>query len=126
MHMDMAGFDEAEHVFIERQGQIRMQTTLEQNLRAAQRLGLRYLDRQRLLREHLAARIGRFEKGAERTGGDADIGIVDVAVDDIAHHRLRVQAPAQRMGEEAELVQARLPGQTQPLRSVNAFTRLDA
>ena len=97
-----------------------MEAALEQDLGAAQLLGLADLAQQFVPGEHRASTVfGRLEKGAELTGRDADIGVVDVAVNDIGDNRLRVQPPADGVGHEPEAVQVAVAGKDQEVLAVD-------
>jgi hypothetical protein len=52
--------------------------------------------------------LGSFEKRAEFTGGDADIGIIDIPVNDIGHEVFRMFAATNTVGEETEPVKVRV------------------
>jgi len=47
--------------------------------------------------------LGPAVEGAELTVGDADVGVIDVPVDDVGDDALRVLPPALGVGELAEL-----------------------
>ncbi len=86
-----------------------MQSTLQQNLGAAKFLGLTNLVQQFFLSQHRALRIFRgLKKSTELAGRYTDIRIVDIAVNNVGDHRLRVQPFADSIGHKAQLVEVRL------------------
>ena len=79
---------------------------LEQDLHAADRLALVDLGADLLEAEHVALVVlGPAVERAELAVGDADVGVVDVPVDDVGDDRFRVLAPALGVGQLAELEQ---------------------
>ncbi len=102
MDVDAGLFHEPEHLLVILEGPVGMQPALEQDLGAAQGLGLGDLPVQFGKGQQVAAAVFRgLEKGAELAGRDADVGIVDIAVDDIGDHVLGMQALADGVGEKA-------------------------
>ena len=107
--MDTGFFHKPEHVLIKLKGLVRMQSTLQQNLGTAKFLGLTNLVQQFVPGQHRAFRIFRcLKKSAELAGRYTDIRIVDIAVNNVGDHRLRVQPFADSIGHKAQLVEVRL------------------
>src|SRR6266571_1341460 len=81
---------------------------LDENLPAPQRLQLVDLATDLLEREHVAFAVLRPPvEGAEFAIRDADVRVVDVPVDDVGDHVLRMQPPACLVGEAPQLEQRR-------------------
>jgi hypothetical protein len=79
---------------------------LQQNLHAPDRLALVDLGADLLEAEDVPLGVlGPAVEGAELTVGDADVGVVDVPVDDVGDDALRVLPPPLGVGELAELEQ---------------------
>jgi hypothetical protein len=98
-----------EHVLVPVQFEVRVVPALEEDLHAAERLGLADLLPHGLLRERVfLGMAGRAVEGAELAVGDAGVGVVDVAVDDVGGDGLGVEPAADRVGALAELGEAPL------------------
>ena len=83
--------------------------TLKQDLHAADRLALVDLGTDLLEAEHVAVLVlGATIECAELAIGDADVGVVDVPVDDVGDHPLRVAPPALGVGQLPKLEERRL------------------
>ena len=81
-------------------------SALQQDLHAADRLALVDLGADLLEAEHVAfAVLGPAIERAELAVGDADVGVVDVPVDDVGDHVLRMLPPPLGVGELAQLQQ---------------------
>src|SRR5437016_13572484 len=80
--------DCAEQIFVPRQGQVRIVTALQQQLRAADGNRLVDLAKQLLEAEYVSLRgtDGAIER-AEVTFRNADVRVVDVAIDDRSEER---------------------------------------
>ena len=88
---------------------VRIVPALQQDLHAAERLALVDLRADLLEREHVAAGVlGPAVEGAERAVGDADVGVVDVPIDDVRDGFVGMVAIPLRVGERAQLQQRRL------------------
>ncbi len=83
---------------------VRIVPALEQNLNAADRLALVDLGADLLEAEDVAfAVLGPSIECAELAVGDADVGVVDVPIDDVGDHPLRVMPPPLGVGELPQL-----------------------
>ena len=80
-----------------------MQAALHQDAGAAEADGLADLVEDHFLRMHVTFFMPRRAvKGAEAAIFGAEIGVVDVAIDDVADHAFRVQLAAHLIGGHAE------------------------
>ncbi len=80
-----------------------MQAALHQDAGAAQIDGLLNLVEDHVLGMHVAFLVAHGPvEGAEAAILGAEIGVVDVAVDDVADHAVRVQLAADRVGRHAD------------------------
>ena len=123
MDMDPGRFDEPEHILVKLERFVGMQPALQQDLGAAEGLGVFYFFCQLGLGKHLAALVFRgLEKRAEFAGRDTDIGIIDVSVNDIGDHRLGMQPPPHRIRKKSQLMQTRLPLQPEKRLPIDPFT----
>jgi len=85
--------DEAEHVAVELQPQIRMKTALQEYLRPPQADGFLYLLKELSPREYIRIGCaGRSVKRAEAATRNADIGVIDIPIDHVRYDWLRMQA----------------------------------
>jgi len=90
---------ESQHPGIKIQPQIRMHAALEQDLVAAQGLGFRHFGRQFVPGEHIALGMSRrTEKGAKPAAASTNVGIVDVAVDNVGNDRFGMTGQPDGMG----------------------------
>ena len=107
--------DVAEQLARTRPGQLGVQAALEQDLVAAQGDGLFDLAEQFFAAEDVALRIaGRAGKRAEAAAADADVGVVDVAIDVVGAVGLGVQPPAHGVGGAGQRRQVVRLQQPQP------------
>ena len=90
------GLHPAEQIFVPGERQVGVQPALQQDLHAAEVDRLLELLRQHLARERVALFAGRRPvEVAELAARDADVGVVDVAIDDVRDDAFGVQrAPA--------------------------------
>ena len=96
--------DVAHQVEVPLERDVRVVAALEQDLDAADRLALVDLGADLLEAQHIALIVlGPAIERAELAVGDADVGVVDVAVDDVGDDRVRVLPPALGVGQLAEL-----------------------
>src|SRR6185312_7556517 len=58
---------------------------------------------------------------AEAAAGGADVGVVDVAIDDVRDHAVRVLALPDRVGRQAQVEEAALGQETLALRGAEAL-----
>lgn len=107
MDVNAGCFDEPEHILIEFQRLVRVQSSLQKDLGSTNGLGFQDFFRQLFPAEYLAVGIsGGLEKGTEFTGGNADVGIIDIAVDDVGHHWFGMHPATYTVGEKTQLVEA--------------------
>src|SRR6266516_3562119 len=98
--------DVAQQVQIPRERDIGVVPNLDQDLHAAERFELVDLAADLLEREHVALGVlGSPVERAKLAVGDAHVRVIDVPVDDVADHVLRVQPPARLVRERTELEQ---------------------
>jgi hypothetical protein len=96
--------DVAHQVEIPLERDVGIVAALEQNLHPANRLALVDLGSDLFEAQNVPLEIpGPAVKRAELAIGDADVGVVDVPVDDIGDHVLRVLAPPLGVGQLPEL-----------------------
>jgi hypothetical protein len=96
--------DVAHQLEIPLERDVRVVSALEQDLHAADGLALVDLGADLLEAEDVPLGVaGPAVERAELAVGDADVGVVDVPVDDVGDHALRVPAPPLRVGELAQL-----------------------
>ena len=108
----ISGFDRTEQILVPRQRQIRVVSSLQQELHAAN--GDRFVDlpEQLLEAEHVSVRRpDRPIERAEVALRDADVRVVHVAIDDVRHHALGVLARPHLVGELPEKRRRRVPVQ---------------
>src|SRR3954467_15133581 len=113
--------DRAEQVLVPLDRQIRIVPALQQQLHAAERDRLVDLAEDLLEPEDVAfaGSNGPVER-AEVAARDADVRVVDVAVDDVSDDAVRVLAGADAVGELAEQRRRRLTIELQRLVSADA------
>ena len=100
----VVALDVAHEVEVPLERDVRVVAALEQDLHAADRLAFVDLGADLLEAQHVALGVpGAAVERAELAVGDADIGVVDVAVDDVGDHVLRVLPPALVVGQLAQL-----------------------
>ena len=104
------GLHPAEQILVPGERQVRVEPALQQDLHAAQVDRLLELLGQHLARQRVALGLvgGRAVEVAELAAGDADVGVVDVAVDDVGDDAFGVQRPAAGVGGGAQLQHRRL------------------
>src|SRR5262249_41660757 len=118
--------DGAEEVFVPRQRQIRIMPTLQQQLNAAYGDGLVDLAEDVFESEHVA--VGRAHRTVERAEialGDADVRVVDVAIDDVGDDPVRMLPGPDGVGQPAERGRRRVEVQTQSFARIEALARED-
>ena len=101
--------DVPEQIEIPLERDVGVVTALHQNLHAADRFQLVDLAADFFVRQQVA--LGMFGPAIERAEfavRDADVGVVDVSIDDVRHDAFRMQLPARVVSQAAELVQRRL------------------
>ena len=102
----MMRLDVAHQLEVPVERDVRVVAALQQDLRAADRLALVDLGADLFKRQHIPFVVLRPPiEGAEGTVGHADVGVVDVAIDDVRHRRVRVEPVAGRIGQGAEFEQ---------------------
>ena len=85
---------------------VRIVAALEQNLDAANGLTLVDLGADLLEAQDVAfVVLGPAIECAELAVGDADIGVIDIPIDDVGDHPLRVMPPPFRVGKLPQLEQ---------------------
>src|SRR6185295_2399432 len=100
----MMALDVAHQIEVPLEGDVGIVSALEQDLHAADRLALVDLGADLLEAEHVALGVLRTAvERAELAIGDADVGVVDVPVDDVSDHILRVLTPALGIRQTAQL-----------------------
>ena len=93
----VVALDVAHQVEVPLERDVRIVPALEQDLHAADRLALVDLGADLLEAQHVALVVlGPAVERAELAVGDADVGVVDVAVDDVGDHRSRGAAASAR------------------------------
>ena len=98
--------DVAQQIQVPRERDVGVVAALDQNLHTAQRAQLVDLPADLLEGEHVALGVlGAAVERAELAVGDADVGVVDVAVDDVGDGVLGVEAPPCLIGERPQLEQ---------------------
>ena len=122
----VAALDPAEQLLVVLDPQVRVQPALEQDLVPAQGQRLLDLGRELLLGQQvpLARRQVAVER-AEGALGDADVRVVDVAVDDVGDDALRMEPLAHGVGEQAQLQQVGLAEERDPLLPGEPLARQD-
>src|SRR6266571_7666348 len=106
MDLRKALLDAAQHLLIPLNLQVRMQTALHQHAGAAQLHGLAdfLIDRYHL--QHVTFDSpGTFYWGIKSAEGavfGAEVGVINVAIDDVSGHAFRMQLTAQRIGFHAQ------------------------
>jgi hypothetical protein len=99
----VALLDAAEQVFIPLDLEIGMQPALHQHARAAQVERLLDFREDGFLRQNVAFGVAHGPvEGAEAAIFRAEVGVVDVAVDDVGDHVLGMPAAADRVGLHAD------------------------
>src|SRR5438094_25092 len=102
----MVALDVAHQVQVPREGDVGIVAPLDEDLHAAERLQLVDLATDLLEREDVPLGVLRPPvERAELAVRDADIGVVDVPIDDVGDLVLRMQPPPRLVGEGAELEQ---------------------
>ena len=98
-------------------------TALEQQLPAPDRKGLVNLPEQLVKTEHVAV-VGPdgSVEGAERAPGDADVRVVDVAIDDVGYQPVRVPPGSDGVGQTAEQTDGGVDIQLQRLLAAESTT----
>ena len=100
LEIRIALLDRAEQILVPLQRQVGIMTTLQQELRAAD--GQRFVDLPEHLVESEHVPVWRSDgpiKRAEVAPGDADVRVIDVAVDDVGDDALGMLAGANPVGE---------------------------
>ncbi len=106
--------------------QVRVQPPLHQQLGAAALHQLLHLAEDRLVGQHVGVtRLRRAVESAELTLRLADVGVVDVAVDDEGRPVVRVLSPADGVGQLAHGQQVGLGQQEEGLFAVDDLPSLD-
>src|SRR5208337_3828822 len=99
MHRQARVPDAADYPFVIRRPQFRVEASLEEDPAAAVVLEFLKFGGQVVPAQDVAVRgPGGAKEGAEAAAGDADVGVVDVAVDDVTDPGLGVEAPAHQIG----------------------------
>jgi hypothetical protein len=99
----ISGLHSAKEIFVPVQRQVGIVPALQQQLPAPECDRLVDLPEDLLEPEHVPfSRSDRTVEGAEITAGDADIRVVDVAVDDVADDSVRMLARAHGIGKPAK------------------------
>ena len=100
MWIGMMLLDVAHQVEVPLERDVGVVPALEQDLHAAERLALVDLRADLLEAQHVAFAVLRpAVERAEPAVGDADVGVVDVPVDDVGDHRLGMVPPPLGVGE---------------------------
>jgi hypothetical protein len=117
MHVDpMIRFDVAQQIEIPLEGNVRIVSTLEQDLDPTQCLAFVDLLTDGLEAQDVSLVVLRPPvERAELAIRNTHIGVVDVAVDDVGDCVLGVEPPPFTIGEEAQLQEARVPVQLERL-----------
>ncbi len=116
-----ARLEPAEQLLVVVDLQLGVVAALQQDLVAAQLVGLADLLLDRLDREHVAlVVVRRAVERAERAERVADVRVVDVAVDHVGHDAVVVLAPSHQVRQGAEPGQVFVPVQQQRLFGVDA------
>ena len=120
----IALLDRAEQILVPRQRQVGIVTALEQQLHAADGHGLVDLSKQLVEAEHVPfRRSDRPIERAEVALRDADVGVVDVAVDDVGDDPFGMLAGADPVGQPAEQRRRRVPIELERLGGIDAPAR---
>ncbi len=100
----------AEELLVPGERQVRVEAALQQDLHAAEVDGLLELLGQLVARQDVALGLvgGRAVEVAELAARDADVRVVDVAIDDVGDDVVGVEHPAARVGGGAQLQHRRL------------------
>jgi hypothetical protein len=102
----VVALDVAHEIQIPLEGDVRVVAALEQDLHAAYGLALVDLGADLLEAQDVPLGVpGAAIERAELAVGDADVGVVDVAVDDVGDRVLRVLAPPLVVGQLAQFQQ---------------------
>ena len=110
LNVGIALLDRAEQILVPRQRQVGIVAALQQQLHAAD--GDRFVDLPEQLVEPEHVALGRSDRPVERAEvalRDADVRVVDVAVDDVGDDALGMLAGADAVGEPAEQRRRRVP-----------------
>src|ERR1051325_7433195 len=100
----MVALDVAHQLQVPLERDVRIVPALEEALHPADRFALVDLLADLLERQHVALAVpGAPVERAELAVGDADVGVVDVPVDDVGDDVLGVELPAPLVGERAQL-----------------------
>ncbi len=95
--------DAAQQVFVPLDFQVGVQAALHEDAGAAEAEGLADFFEDDFLRVHVAFVVAeRAVKGAEAAIFGADVGVVDIAIDDVADHAFGMQLAADLVGGHAE------------------------
>src|ERR1700678_1713733 len=98
-----AVLDRTQQILVPLDLQLRMQSALHQNAGAAQVDGLLNLVEDHFLGMDVAFRMAHWPvERAEAAILGAEIRVIDVAIDDVAHHAVRVQPAANRIGRHPD------------------------
>ena len=96
-------FDGAEQVLVPLDLEVRVQAALEQDAGAAEVDGLLNFVEDHFAREDVAFLVAhRTVERAEAAVLGAEVGVVDVAIDDVGHHAVRMMLPANGVGFHAK------------------------
>ena len=119
--------ERAQKVLVPLQGEIGVVATLHEDAGAAEGQGLLDLGVERLFRVQVSLGVARIAiEGAEGAAHDADVRIVDVAIDDVGHDRLRVQAATHQVGRHPEIEKRCRTKKTQSLGGLEPLAGRDA
>ncbi len=128
------GLHPAEELFVPGDRQVGVEAPLQQDLHAAQVDRLLELLAELVARQDVALGLvgGRAVEVAELAARDADVRVVDVAIDDVGDDALRVEHPAPGVGGGAQLQHRRLGvkahrllGRRRPPAAASAQERVD-
>ena len=118
--------DRPEQIFVPGDRQLGVQAALHQNFDAADIHHFLNLLEDDLARQNVAVLMaGDAIKVAEPAAHPADVGVVDVAAHDVGDNRLRVLAPANKIGQFRQVRQVRVLEQAQGVRRRDAFARVN-
>ena len=102
----MIALDVPEQLEVPLERDVRIVPALDQDLHATDRLHLVDLRPDLFVAERPAfAVLWAAVEGAKAAVGDADVGVVDVSIDDVRDHRLRMEAATHGVGSSTELKQ---------------------
>ena len=110
VHRQAAGADAADELLVIVRPQFGVEAALEEHAAAAVVLEFLELGGQLVPAQDVAAfGPGRPVKGAEAAAGDADVGVIDVAVDDVGDPGLGVEPTAHPVGRGPQGQQVQVP-----------------